>query len=339
MQIAAGDQHSLIMNKDGNIFITGRNLSGSLGIPDLDADKLTQFTPFPITEFQVKTVVAGASYYAFLTTDNEVYLNGIISSSGRNELLKQDVEDVKTILAAQNQFYVIKEDGSLYARGNNSYGQFGQGHTESWIHTYNLVAENIRYIDTGDACSTMVDIKGCLYGWGLSSCAAALGNRGKTIKSVSFPHSVQSVACGNYFTAVLTESGQVYAAGIIAEDSSDSSVGDGNEELEDLGLDNIVQIDACESCLFAVKDNGDLFVIGTASFGEIGMGNHKYQRQIRLAKHDLEGVVAISCSKCTILALTKDDQVYGWGLNAHGELGLGDVEYQLTPTVVFDGNQ
>jgi alpha-tubulin suppressor-like RCC1 family protein len=45
-------------------------------------------------------------------------------------------------------------------------------------------------------------------------------------------------------------------------------------------------------------------------------------------------VKAIAAGGWHSLALTESGEVYAWGSNGHGQLGLGDTNNRLTPTEV-----
>jgi alpha-tubulin suppressor-like RCC1 family protein len=62
-------------------------------------------------------------------------------------------------------------------------------------------------------------------------------------------------------------------------------------------------------------------------------------REARLTPTKVEGlpkVKAIAAGMEHSLALTESGEVYAWGWNDDGQLGLGDTEDRLTPTKVTD---
>ncbi len=48
----------------------------------------------------------------------------------------------------------------------------------------------------------------------------------------------------------------------------------------------------------------------------------------------MEGIKQMGIARCFAFALLEDGQVYGWGWNRHGDLGMGDDVYRIMPTKV-----
>jgi alpha-tubulin suppressor-like RCC1 family protein len=67
---------------------------------------------------------------------------------------------------------------------------------------------------------------------------------------------------------------------------------------------------------------------------EEGVGAERETIQELAEPAALVGVKAIAAGNGYTLALTESGEVYAWGLNDHGWLGLGDTENRLTPTKV-----
>ena len=89
-----------------------------------------------------------------------------------------------------------------------------------------------------------------------------------------------------------------------------------------------------------LTEDGDVYSWGFGNSGRLGLGdedNRLVATKIEGALDD-ENVVAINNGNGVSFAITDEGTLYGWGQNNIGQLGLGDGEDRLTPTVIdFDG--
>jgi len=81
----------------------------------------------------------------------------------------------------------------------------------------------------------------------------------------------------------------------------------------------------------AITIAGNVFVWGQNDSGQLGLGESapKCVRKPVMNKH-LQNVVKVSCGNEHSLAITKNNDLYIWGLG--GVLGLGDLETRFVPT-------
>lgn len=73
--------------------------------------------------------------------------------------------NVRELARGGGSFYALGEDGSVWAWGKNTYGQLGDGTTES-SDTPIRVMENAVSLDAGARCAFAIDQSGTLWGWG-----------------------------------------------------------------------------------------------------------------------------------------------------------------------------
>uniref|UniRef100_A0A1B6JUZ2 RCC1 domain-containing protein 1 n=1 Tax=Homalodisca liturata TaxID=320908 RepID=A0A1B6JUZ2_9HEMI len=136
---------------------------------------------------------------------------------------------------------------------------------------------------------------------------------------------VVKVSCGETITAVLTDKGSVYNM---------------PNKLELRG-EKIVDIACGRSHILMLSERGEVFSIGEGSRGQLGHGELENEEEPRLVE-GLAGlvVVAVVCGGWHSCALTSDGDLYSWGWNMAGQLGLynqesrGKVSVQAIPQVV-----
>ena len=83
-------------------------------------------------------------------------------------------------------------------------------------------------------------------------------------------------------------------------------------------------------CLTA---DGDIFSWGQNNCGQIGSGTTTNQSTPRKVSASFGGrkVVGVTCGQTSSMAVLENGEVYGWGYNGNGQLGLGNNINQLNP--------
>uniref|UniRef100_A0A1B6LQS4 Uncharacterized protein n=1 Tax=Graphocephala atropunctata TaxID=36148 RepID=A0A1B6LQS4_9HEMI len=139
------------------------------------------------------------------------------------------------------------------------------------------------------------------------------------------PESVLKVSCGETVIAVLTEKGSVYNM----------------PNKLDMRGEKIVDMACGRSHILMLSERGEVFSVGEGSRGQLGHGELEDEEEPRLVEA-LAGlvVVAVACGGWHSCALTADGDLYSWGWNMAGQLGLlnqeprGKVSVQAVPQVV-----
>ncbi|XP_047457554.1 RCC1 and BTB domain-containing protein 1-like [Mugil cephalus] len=83
----------------------------------------------------------------------------------------------------------------------------------------------------------------------------------------------------------------------------------------------------------ALTDLGEVYAWGYNNCGQVGSGSTANQLLPRRVSSCLQNKVAVSivCGQTSSLAVVDNGEVYGWGFNGNGQLGLGNNGNQLTP--------
>ena len=108
-------------------------------------------------------------------------------------------------------------------------------------------------------------------------------------------------------------------------------------QLEGTLQNKVVTEVACGShhsvCL--TKD-GDIYAWGQNNCGQIGTGTTTNQSTPRKVSSPFAGkkVTSISCGQTSTMVALESGEVYGWGYNGNGQLGLGNNINQLSPSRV-----
>ena len=142
--ISAGAWHSLFLKEDGTVWACGRNSAGALGDGSTqDRNMAVQVTVNGVPMNGVKAISAGGSHSLFLKTDGTAWAVGDNwygeLGDGHSEsspypdgnpvtsVPVQVLSGVKAIEAAITYSLFLKENGTVWACGDNSSGQLGNG--------------------------------------------------------------------------------------------------------------------------------------------------------------------------------------------------------------------
>ena len=143
------------------------------------------------------------------------------------------------------------------------------------------------------------------------------------------------VAGTNHFIA-LAQDGKVYGWGC----NGSGELGQNNTNIYKrptyLGIDNAIDVaTGCQSTAVLKKD-GTVWMAGLNSDGQLGINSTESQSTFVQVKNEdgtgyLTNIKSIVAGQYTIFAITKDGEVYGWGDNGSGQLGISNYEDQKLP--------
>nr|XP_006818715.1 PREDICTED: probable E3 ubiquitin-protein ligase HERC4-like [Saccoglossus kowalevskii] len=186
-----------------------------------------------------------------------------------------------------------------------------------------------------------------LHCWG-SSAFGQLGlgesvlEEGKVLSPVSHGYfsndrTVLDIGCGLHHTVFVLEDGTIWTCGSNdeAQLGRDSPIELG--QVFALELHRIIGVSCGDFHTLVINDKYSVFSWGNDQYGQCGRGGISLEPKPipRLIKslEDMR-VVQVACGSSHSLALTTNGQIYAWGANDHGQLGLGSKESMSKPTLV-----
>lgn len=200
---------------------------------------------------------------------------------------------------------VVATDGTLWAWGDNRYGQLGN-HTPAesgsllLVNRGALTGKRIVACAAGYSHSLALDSNGVVYAWGDNSCGQ-LGD--DTTSRRSSPIQVST------------------ALGVSA-----------------LAGKKVVAIAAGNCFSAALCSDGTCALWGANGFGQLGVNDpaNRYTPAALTTTTNIQGrrVVQIVCGADHCLALLADGAVMAWGRGEHGQLGTGALTGSFAPTSV-----
>ncbi|MGE5841764.1 MAG: hypothetical protein ACM335_05770, partial [Deltaproteobacteria bacterium] len=239
------------------------------------------------------------------------------------------------IAAGYGHSLALKKDGTLWAWGDNSSGQLGNGTTENHnIPTRVADLTEVIAIAAGQYHNLALKKDGTLWAWGANG-DGQLGDgsfhtRTRPVQVSGLSHIV-SVAAGGYHGLAVQRDQRVWAWGR----NWNGQVGDFAYDLVTNpvlveGLSGVVFVAAGASYSLALKSNGTVWAWGENTRGQLGNSAFQSSRT-PVQVSDLVGVIGLAAGVNHSLALRNDGTVWAWGENGSGQLGDGTFGSQNAP--------
>ena len=241
----------------------------------------------------------------------------------------------------------IKDDGTLWAWGRNSYGQLGNGTTDDKYIPAQVSGDTWISVVSSAMSDNTVAIKsdGTLWAWGREG--SFVGAVDKHIPSpTALTDPVPSSAWIAIFAgsasghiAALKEDGTLWTWG----NNEDGQLGDGTSG--DPPPNSFVPVTDPDPSItwiaastggehtVAIKSNGTLWTWGRNNYGELGNGTTDYKHiPSPIADPDSSiAWVAVSAGNAHTVAIKSNGTLWAWGYNNYGQLGDNTITYSLKP--------
>ncbi len=303
------DEHVVTLTDlsgDGDYLDADETIILTSGLDDPAVDRPRALSTYEETVPQTVTTAGGGNHFSlFLDKDtNTLYASGenVVAQLGigvEGYDIKTPVEvalpegfegTIASVSAGLVHSSFLTDDGDVYTWGFGNFGRLGHGDDEDQLIPKKVEAlddANIVLIENGNGASYAVDDLGTLYAWGQNS------------------------------------NGQL---GLGDEDHRDVPT-----EVAALSDETIVAVSSGTSHTLVLTADGDVYGFGSNIDGQIGSpeGLDENGDPIReiLSPLKVEGlpanVISITADTKTSFAVTADGEVYGWGENRFGQLGIG----------------
>jgi alpha-tubulin suppressor-like RCC1 family protein len=320
IDIGGGDVHSIVLKMDGTVLTWGGNYSGQLGNLKFENSNYPDFVRYKNGEI-VKDIIkvsAGWDFSVILrkdgtvwtfgenkygqlgdgTMDNKNYAVQVKGPDGKGYL--RNIVDIK---AGAFHVLALAKDGTIWAWGDNEFGQLGDGtYIQRPFPVKTKGINNIEKIACGAFHSLAIDRNGNLYGWG-KNWKGQIGDGSFINKNIP--------------VRVWGENGDGFFS-----DAKEVSAGRNHTVI--------------------LNKKGEVFVVGSNIFGQLGnkiLKKINFPIPVFSEEGNLKNVEKISASGNYSVALLMDGTLYLWGTNeGFLENKVKDVK-NYTPTVVAKFNK
>jgi alpha-tubulin suppressor-like RCC1 family protein/N-acetylneuraminic acid mutarotase len=380
--IAAGSLHSLAVKATSGAKAWGENDINQLGLGAGAGGSIS--TPAPVVAPAAPDIVAvttGGSHSLALTSQGRVLGWGSTGNSRVSpELpapgnlppsLLPNPTNVRAVVAGWAHNLAVKDDGTVWAWGDNNIGQLGQG-TNASVSTVAQVLDltNVVAVAAGEAHSLALRSDGTVWAWGWAV-DGQLGT-GSVTETCTYPNVVQTpcstrplqvhgpfsgrvvaITAGDHFSLVLDSQGQIWSWGV----NTHGQLGAGTTAFTSAtpllvsgpaGL-RFKTIAAGKHHALAILGNGIVWTWGSNEHGQLGYSTTETcvprpnnpvpcSRTPRFVENNWlpEGAIAIAVAGggAHSVALLGDGTATTWGANLFGARGNGSLEIPILPTTV-----
>ena len=315
-------QHIAVLYEDGDLYMRGQQEAGHFGIGNT-ANQMQ----FVFSKSNVK------DYFSSSTGDQDespmsacILNDGTVVTCGDNgdgelgignttntytwTVVYDDTTDptIKCVINGDNiaSFHLLTASGKVFISGYNGYGQLGNGTTG----TVTTLTQIVPSVD-----GKIIDI-------------VATGYYDATYSGT---------------TSLLTDSGRVYCTGY----NGQGQLGNGtttnsstfNEIVypdgHDVTTDPVIEIIGGMRAFFYRTQGLNLYSVGENNRGQLGIGNTTNMTAFTNILSNVTKVHHIQSADASqyssLVALTSDNKLYGWGDNAQGHLGTGNTVDPTSP--------
>jgi alpha-tubulin suppressor-like RCC1 family protein len=343
-------------SKMAGLWVWGENASGQLG------DNTVGYKSSPI-----QTVSGGANWKIIGSAGNAwhnaaIKTNGTLWLWGKNDYGQMGTNDrtprsspIQTIAGGTNWKSVscggshttaIKTDGTLWAWGENASGQLGVLDRTPRSSPVQIIAGGT-WAQVSCSLWTVGGIKtdGTLWMWGTNSYGSlgigtTTGNRSSPVQTVAGGNNWKQVSCGLAHAAAIKTNGELWNWGenslgeLAREDQVDRS-----SPIQTIAAGTNWKLVSCGAAgnTAAIKTNGELWGWGANAQGQLGTNDRTPRSSPVQTVSGGTNWKSVSCGFGATAAIKTNGEVWVWGLNASGQLGMGDRTPRSSPVQIIAG--
>ncbi|KAL3284777.1 hypothetical protein HHI36_018920 [Cryptolaemus montrouzieri] len=325
VDICAGGMHTVCLTKDGKVFTFGCNDEGALG-RKTDEEENSEYRPGQVElPGQVIQISAGDSHTVALLEDGKVFAWGTfrdthgnmgLTTSGNERFPYEIIKDIPIVKVAsgENHIVFLSKFGQVYTCGNGEQGQLGrtsERHSGRDGRGGMSKAQREKLLKPA-----LINVKPSLR---LHFENIWCGSCGTYVKA-SGTDDIYVFGLNNYGQLGLNHRGQQYTP-------AHSKI---------FSEQKIVEISGGVHHTLALNAIGNTFAIGRHEYGRLGLGEDSKDADelTKIPKLSDLKVITISAGSCTSFAVTDKGGLFCWGMGTSGQLGTGNDEDCLEPTLV-----
>lgn len=223
--------------------------------------------------------------------------------------------------------FALKSDGTVWAWGQNQYGQLGDGtSTDRGTPVQVSGLTGVVQVSVGWYHSLALKSDGTVWVWGWNE-YGQLGDgtfdARKTPFQITALTGIVQVAGASIHSLALKSDGTVWAWGVNTEgELGDGTTTNKKTPVRVLGLSGVAQLANGTWHSLALKSDGTLWAWGYNAYGQLGDETSTNRKNaIRVA--GLSGITQVGAGGIHSLILKPDGTVWAWGYNGYGQLGDG----------------
>ncbi|MGV3459932.1 MAG: T9SS type A sorting domain-containing protein [Flavobacterium sp.] len=351
VEILPGADHTLAISDEGKLFSCGTNTWGILGSGSSDMDLLVpNFTIFN-ADTNWKQLTTGDVHVAALKNDGTLwcwgtnfnYNIGVPTPWNVNANVKQVGVDNDWKYLSSNSYFTlaVKNNGTLWGWGYNLYGNLGLGTTAVAKHYITHVPGNQVWdkVWTGSSFAIGKTVTGEFYSWGknLEGELADGTFINKAAPTLIPAYGFEKISLGDDYGLAIKSDGTMWAWGLNAS----GQLGDGtyvNKAIPvQIGAGYTWTAVSAGMASFAIRSDGTIWTWGSNNNGQLGLGLPvSEKRNVPTQIGSDTNWQSVKTMWFKTFAIKTSGEVWAWGSNTYGGLGLGSQSnLQYSPVQVM----
>jgi alpha-tubulin suppressor-like RCC1 family protein len=333
MSVSASYSHALAIKFDGTLWGWGDNEYGESGGgpyagPPAQIGTDTNWKSASAGQYFSAAVKKDGTLWTWGTNSQDTLGNGTSGAPVTSPTQVGNDTNWQSVSAGAADSLALKTDGSLWAWGDNQFGQVGNGTLTSQNAPVRIGTDTNWQVTSAGSSSVAAKADGTLWIWG-----SPANNHGLSPVSLALGKPV-SYAQGYDHAIVVRSDGTLWAWG----NNQYGQLGDGTTNSqkapEQIGTaTNWKSVWAGNSISFAIKTDGTLWAWGSNMNLQLGLGLNSSAPPV-LSPTQVGTAMnwqSVSVGYSGTLAVRSDGTLWAWGTNSNGQLGLGPTSppYQV----------
>ena len=343
IRIAPGFEHSLFLMSDGSLWVMGSNDNGQLGDGTYNNTNL----PEQLIASNITAIAAGYFHSLFISNNGALWgmgysypgeLGGLAPVSpyltNRPGLIV--ARNVTAIAAGASHSLFISNNASLWAMGDDTEGELGDGRFNSVTVPERIASSNITAIAAGFTFSLFTRNNGSLWGMGANYDgelgAGEIDNSAVPVQIAA--GKIVALTAGDFHSLYLSNNGSLWGMGRNFNGQLGiGSVASTNKPVQ-IVASNVTAVAAGSLHSLFIKSDGSLWGMGDNSYGQLGenfdLGTDQPEEILP------GGVIAVAAKRFQSMFLKSDGSLWVMGDNGSGQLGGGTNSEILLPRAILE---
>jgi len=257
----------------------------------------------------------------FNADNNELFEVAVVDNDGNVAYM----DNVRMLACGQEHTVIIRDDNSVWATGDNYYGQLGLGDT-SKKYQFTNTGITARFVACGDVHTIILKDDNSVWVTGYNyQGQLGLGDTNNRHQFTDTGMTARFVACGSNHTVIIREDSSVWVTG--RNNYGQLGLGDMAYRHQFTNTGITAKFVACGSNhTVIIREDSSVWVTGRNNHGQLGLGDTTQRNQFTDT-----GMTArmAACGDIHTIIIREDGSVWGAGDNGGGQLGLGDTNHRV----------
>lgn len=345
-KVSAGSLHTLALKNDGTMWAWGSNFSGCLG----DGTNTIRTTPVQAGSASDWTSVFASTGSFSLALKS----NGTLWAWGNNSFgqlgngtntdsyvpLQVGTDNDWLMISPGNDYVLaLKTNLTLWAWGINNARQLGDGSTTNSSIPIQIGTDNDwTWVDAGYQTSLAIKSNGSIWAWGVNDNGIFGNGSSGTFSAVpllvSTTNDWATLSASGHVMARKTD-GTLWAWGSNSEGELGDGTTTGRLSPVQIGTDtDWEEVIAGGGFTMGLKNDGSRWYWGNNTFGQYGNGTFFPATIVPVQIPFPTDWEIISVSDVTAFGIRTGSDLWGWGGNAFGNIGIGTTANSAFPAQV-----